>query len=373
MSIDLILDNSRTSALTSHLVLTRPPNPWTLKKTARLQDILDFDLPKLHRWCGKAYEILSSLTRPEPTQEERKSLNTARKSFNLARRPLVDDDATYIDLSSSDLPYRDDPDVHATIDKATRSANLITLLLSLTDLNHAKKAISPFLQELDDAFPSLFDTDLSRQSQTRELALHIRCRQLVEWLGEEPESEPLILATTIFCKDSASTAVEAAQRLRRGPFRKLGDMAQGGNFTSSRKFQVHLDQIIAKLSVPERDKSEKLLNAAFPQDKILEELRVWALNVYAHVNSKADKRNLPPDDRNEARVGREESEGLFISENDEAGESSDPESSSEHEGYHQLKTLVKEPSFIQDPATLAADGVADEAATCKGKADRIAS
>ncbi|KAI8953420.1 hypothetical protein F4801DRAFT_537567 [Xylaria longipes] len=326
-------------------------------RAARLQDILDFDLPKLCRWCDKTYEALKSLTRPEATAEERKNLSTARKSFKLARRPLAEDGAAYIDLSSSDLPYRDDPDAQAAIQKATRSANLVSLLLALTDLKRSSEVILPLLRELDTIFPTFFDYS-STQLESQGLAFRVRCRWLVEWLSEEPETEPLVLAATVFCKDPTSTSEEAAETLRKGPFRTFGGMEQGEDFTSSGSFKTQLNGIVDKLSLPERVKTEQYLNTTFPRDKLLEQLWEWALDMYVHVNKKADDSNLPSGGHNERDhndgPGREQSEGLFLSENGELEEGSDSESSSDQEQYHQLKTLVKEPSFIQDPATLAA-------------------
>ncbi|KAI0454069.1 hypothetical protein F5B21DRAFT_477379 [Xylaria acuta] len=326
-------------------------------RAARLQDILDFDLPKLCRWCDKTYEALKSLTHSEPSVEERKNLNTAKKSFKLARRPLAEDGAAYIDLSSSDLPYRDDPDAQAAIQKATRSANLVSLLLSLAGLKRSNEVILPFLRELDTIFPTFFGSP-SAQPESQGLAFRVRCCRLIEWLSEEPETEPLVLAATVFCKDPASTSEEAAQKLREGPFRTFGGVEQGKDFTSSTSFKTQLNGIVDKLSLSERVETEQYLNTTFPRDKLLEQLREWARDMYVHVNKKADDSNLLSGDRNEKGhndgAGREESEGLFLSENNESEEGSDSESSSEHEQYNQLRTLVKEPSFIQNPATLAA-------------------
>ncbi|KAI0195637.1 hypothetical protein EV127DRAFT_508412 [Xylaria flabelliformis] len=326
-------------------------------RVARLQDILDFDLPKLCRWCDKTYEALKSLTRSEPTVEERKNLNTARKSFKLARRLLAEDDAAYIDLASSDLPYRDDQDAETVIQKATRLANLVSLLLSLTDLKRTNGTILPFLRELDTIFPTFLDSP-SKPLESQGLAFRVRCRWLAECLSEEPEREPLVLAAAIFCEGPADTSEEAAQSLRKGPFRTFGGMEQGEDFTSSRSFKTQLNGIVDKLASQERAKTEQYLNTTFPRDKLLEQLREWALDMYVHVNKKADDSNLLPGGHDEGArddgAGHEDSEGLFVSGNDESEEGSDSELSSEPSQYHQLKTLIKEPSFIQDPSTLAA-------------------
>ncbi|KAI1427233.1 hypothetical protein F5Y12DRAFT_737988 [Xylaria sp. FL1777] len=294
-------------------------------RAARLQDILDFDLPKLSRWCGKLYGALSSLTQPEPTAEERKHLRVARKLFKMARRPFAKDTAAYIDLPLSGLPYQDGSSAHATIQKITREANLISVLLSLTDLKGSKQNISTFLQDLDDDFPLFLDSDFSTQQEGYTLAFRVRCCRLVEVLKEEDlEAEALVLASILFCEQSADTSEEATQRLREGPFRLLGGDEQGGDFTCSADYKTQMGEIVGKLSVPEKAEAEESLNVMFPQDELLEDLRQWVLDTYLDMTKKMD-------------------------------ESSDLESSSEHEEeYHQLKTLTKEPSFIQDQAALAA-------------------
>ncbi|KAI1129314.1 hypothetical protein F5Y10DRAFT_238676 [Nemania abortiva] len=334
------------------------PNPESQSdsyedKAARLQDILDFDLPKLHRWCEKTYEILSSLTSPEPTAEERKNLHLARRSFKLARRPLAEDDVTYINLSSSDLPFEDDPDAHATIHKVTYSANLISLLLSLTDVKRSKQALLPFLQELDDASPTFRGLNPSRVLVNYELAFLLRVLQLVESLQEQPEAEPLVLATKIFCKEPTSTSEEAVKRLSKGPFRNLGDTEEGGDFTSSKMFKKQMGAIVGMLSLPENQRMDTL-KEAISRDGLLGDLQEWALRTYLHVNKKAKENGPPPRDQNlgGANDGVER-QGSNPNENDGSDAGSDSGSGSEH-GYQQLKTITKEPSFIQDPTTLAA-------------------
>ncbi|KAI0440269.1 hypothetical protein F4803DRAFT_553250 [Xylaria telfairii] len=326
-------------------------------RAARLQDVLDFDLPKLSRWCDKIYEALKSLTHREPTAAERKNLTTARKSFTLARRSFTEDGAAYIDLSSSDLPYRDDPDAQAAIQKATRSANLMSLLLSLTDLKRPNQAILPFLRELDAIFSTFLNYPWT-QPESQALAFRVRCRRLAEWLSEEPETEPLVLAAAVFCEDPDSTSEEAVQRLREGPFRMFGDVEQGGDFISSESFKTQLNGIVDELSLQERAHVEQYLNTTIPRDELLEQLREWALDMYVRVNKEADSSDLPSRDHEKGDdnggTAAKRSGGLFLSEDDNSGEGSDSESNSQHEQYHQLKTTGREPSFIQDPTTLAA-------------------
>ncbi|KAI1276307.1 hypothetical protein F5Y07DRAFT_139514 [Xylaria sp. FL0933] len=326
-------------------------------RVARLQDILDFDLPKLSRWCEKVYEVLCSLTYPEPAMEERKRLNTARKSFEMARRPFTTAGAAYIDLGTSDLPYQDNPNAHAAIQRFTHEANSASLLLSITDLKRSKKDASSFLKELDDEHPLFPDSDPSKQSEYYSLAFRVRCRRLVELL-KITKDEPLAVASAVFCEPPASAVEGAAQQLREGPFKMLGGVGQGGEFTLSAELKAQMNELIDKLSLPERAEIVRSLDGMFPQDELLEDLRKWAVDTYQQVTKKVDESDLPPGDQNEGDninvAEREESEGLFLSDDNESNGGSNPESSSEPEEYHQLKTHTKEPSFIQDPSTLAA-------------------
>ncbi|KAI0431788.1 hypothetical protein F5Y09DRAFT_303801 [Xylaria sp. FL1042] len=326
-------------------------------RVARLQDILDFDLPKLSRWCEKVYEALSSLTHPEPTVEERKRLNTARKSFKMARRPFATYGVVYIDFTPSDLPYRDDPSAHAAIQKFTRQVNSVSLLLSITDLKRFKKDALSFFKELDDERPFFPDSDPSKQSENYSLAFRVRCRRLVELLRTW-NAEPLVVANTLFCEPSVSVVEEATQRLREGPFKMLVGEVQGEGFTLSAEFKTQMNGLIHKLSLPERTEIEQSLDEMFSRDELLEDLRKWAVDTYLQATKKVDEDDLLPADQNEEEninvAEREEPEGLFLSDNNESNDGSNSESSSELEEYHQLKTLTKEPSFIQDPSTLAA-------------------
>ncbi|KAI0805085.1 hypothetical protein GGR55DRAFT_656974 [Xylaria sp. FL0064] len=331
-------------------------------RVARLQDILDFDLPKLSRWCEKVYEALCSLTYPEPAMEERKRLRTARKFFEMARRPFATGDAAYINLRRSKLPYRDDPSAHAAIQKFTREANSVFLLLSITDLKRSKKDAWFFFKELDDEHPLFPDSDPSNQSEYYSLAFRVRCRRLVEllkkWKDQPLIYEPLTVASGVFCELSASTAEEAAQQLREGPFKMFGGEGQGREFALSAELKAQMNELIDKLTLPETAAIERSLDEMFPQDELLEDLRKWATDTYLQVTKKVDESDLPPGDQNEGDninvAGRAESEGLFLSDDNEPNGGSNSESSSEPEEYHQLKTLTKEPSFIQDPSTLAA-------------------
>ncbi|KAI1311256.1 hypothetical protein F5Y03DRAFT_343971 [Xylaria venustula] len=329
------------------------------ERVAQLQDMLDFDLPKLARWCDKIYEALSSLTRPEPTVEERTRLSIARKFFKRARLSVAQDDVAYVDLASSDLPYREDPETHATVQKFTRAANLISLLLSLADLEGSTQNVSPFLQELDDKFRLFLDPDSLAEPEDHALAFRARYCRLLELVREEREIEPVILAAALFCDEPAAMTLETAtQRLREGPFRILGSEGQDGNFTSSPEFKAHMSEVL-ELPLSDRAELEGYFDNGdiFPLDKLLRELREWAMGTYSRV-TKVDENDRPTHEQVEGevhdRVERKKSEGLFLSEGNESSGDSDSELSSEHEEYHQLKTLTKEPSFIQDPGVLAA-------------------
>ncbi|KAI1432445.1 hypothetical protein GGR50DRAFT_599461 [Xylaria sp. CBS 124048] len=330
-------------------------------KSARLQDMLDFDLPKLQRWCEKTHEALSDLTHPDPTAQARRNFNATEKSFKAARRALAEDGAVYIDLSSFDLPYQDHPHSYATVQKAVDSANLISLLLSLVDVRLSKRTFLSFLQELDDAFVAFPHSNVPSESERNDVAFFVRCRLLIELLHEKPDIQPPVLASTIFCEQPASTSEEAKQRLSQGPFRKFSgsDMEQDDDFTSSNLFEAQMDQIITMISSPQNPGTEEPLNVAFPRNELLEKLWAWALNTYIHVNMTAGESNASPNGQ-EARetstdLGRDEPEALDLSGDEqlEEKESSDSDSSSGME-YDQLQIRTDGKSVIQDQATLEA-------------------
>ncbi|KAK5632398.1 hypothetical protein RRF57_008112 [Xylaria bambusicola] len=321
----------------------------------RLQDLLDFDLPKLSRWCDRVFDALTSLTLPEPTIEQRKKLKTARKYFNLARRPLAEASTAYIDLASSNLPYRDDPHTRQRAQKFTRKANLISLLLSIHDLNKPEHDATYFIQTLDEQFPLCLDPD-SPYFEGYSLAYRVRCRRLIELLEEESKADPLVVATTLFCQQPASTSEEAMERLREGPFRIFGHEGQEG-YTSSREFKTEMVDLVSKLSLPTRAEIEQTFDETYSRDELFKNLRLFASDVYLYLNEKVDEgdpqSNSQKDDEvNDGDEPREQ-EGSFVSDDRQSNDGSDSDSSSEHE-YHQLKTMTKEPSFIQGPSTLAA-------------------
>jgi hypothetical protein len=318
-------------------------------RAARLQDMLDFDIPKLCRWCERAYAAMASLTNPDvPTVEERKTLTTVRKSFNAARRTFAEDGATYFDFSSSDLPYQDDPDAHATIWKATCSANLISLLLSLMGVKDPKQYL-PFLHELDNAFPVFLNSHLPAQPDTHELAFRVRCGRLVELFQSEPDHDPLVLATTVFCEQPAKTTEEAIQRLRGGPFREFGGAEQGEDFINSDSFEKHMNGIINIFELTttrDRPETEAAFNTLFALDDLLKNLRIWAQGMYVRVNKEDKESGGSPKDRETRGTNdgfrRVESESLFVSPDDDAEEESDSASDSEQGGYNQLNTVITE-------------------------------
>ncbi|KAI1176354.1 hypothetical protein F4777DRAFT_546720 [Nemania sp. FL0916] len=331
---------------------------WPEDTAAKLQDLLDFDLPKLHRWCEKTYQALSSLTGPQPTADERKNLAVAQRSFKSACLPLAASQATYINLQTFHLPYRDNPDAHAIFDKVSRSANLVSLLLSLTDLERSRLEIFPFLRELDAVFPSLLGSDFSAESEGHDLAFRVRYHRLLELLIEEDEIDPHVLATTVFCVSPRDSPVRATRQLASGPYKSLGETEQGDDFTSSKMFEKQMKTLIQILSLRARTEIELTLSAAFPRDELLRDLRAWALDMYAHVNKKTDAVGPPPDAPQTSNtgisVGAEGPEAMFVGDDAEPDESSDSDSNSQQEVYERLKTLTQEPSLIQDSTMLAA-------------------
>ncbi|KAI1362434.1 hypothetical protein F5Y08DRAFT_274562 [Xylaria arbuscula] len=324
----------------------------------RLQDLLDFDLPKLSRWCDRVFAVLASLDLSEATIEQRKELKMARRRFKSARHSLIDDTTVYIDEPLSILPQQVDPYTYEKVQKSTRRANLISLLLSLYDVERSKQDASHFIRGVDDNFTLFLDPYSPTQPEGYSLALRVRCRRLVEAVREERKIEPLVVATTLFCEHPASTSEEAAQRLRQGPFRKLGQEGQDGGFTTSSSFKEQMDELVSKLSLPTNAEIEKSLDATYPSEELFRELRSWTSHMYSSFVQQVQETDPPPTSQKGGQPNNEnqmdEHEGLFVSDGHEQDHGSVSDSSSEHEEYHQLKTLTKEPSFIKGPGALAA-------------------
>ncbi|KAI1501674.1 hypothetical protein F5X99DRAFT_382116 [Biscogniauxia marginata] len=310
-------------------------------KAARIQDMIDFDIPKLSRWCKSMYNALGSMSIPPTSPDDRKRLAGIRKSYSAARRPFASESELYID--SFTLPEDYSPKVRASVRIAICSGNLISLLTNITDIRQGKKDSLHIFQQLDDAFPTLFDhgfrSHLDDADVTFNLAFSIRCRHLALSLVANPSTNLFILAARIFCSERINTAKKAHQALSEGPFRELAEINVDEDTVSREAYQARMNDLVSVLSTDDRIKACQSLNQAYPEDRLLENLWSWAREMFQYFGS-GDQQSLQTS-------SLAESENMLVDGNDSG-------SDTDAEGYDQLEPQGPSAGFIDGPATLAA-------------------
>ncbi|KAI1417139.1 hypothetical protein F5Y13DRAFT_202700 [Hypoxylon sp. FL1857] len=328
-------------------------------EVARIQDMIDFDIPKLTRWTDKLYGALSAIDNNQTSAPDRSKLNSYRKSYNQARLPFADISATFIKPVSLSQDY--EPEVRAKIQVAICSGNIVSLLAFMVDVKLGEKGLLPVLEQLDDGFPTLFnahlqtdDTDIERYL---DLAFRIRWRCLVESLASNPPVEPLKLAASIFCTRPERDLRTPREALTEGPYRQLAgiDINQDDVFYDN--YRARIQELVPKLSSDDRLKLHASLDQHCPQERILNDLKSWALGLYRQLNVLVDRGNIRHTNSNPGshpRRGREESEPLFVDDNARIEEDSDSASDTDTGGYDRLPPQESNPNFIDSSATLAA-------------------
>ncbi|KAI1140986.1 hypothetical protein F5Y05DRAFT_294464 [Hypoxylon sp. FL0543] len=327
-------------------------------EAARMQDMLDFDIPKLTRWTEKLYAVLSSIGSDQPSIGDRSKLNSYRKSYNHARIPFAGNAAFFIKPITPSQQY--DPEVRAKIQAATCSANIVSLITLLMDARFGEQGLLPILEQLDDGFPTFFGAHLQTDSDTErylDLAFRIRWRRLVESLASTSSAEPLELAANIFCTRPEHDSSSPREALTDGPYRQLAGIDINQDDVYHENYRVRIQQLVPKLSSGERRKAQASLDQHCPQEVILCDLQSWALEFYQQLNEKmdlGDVQHTNPTSGPYTRSGREQSEPLFVDGNVGIEDDSDSVSDMDVGAYDRLPPQESNRSFIDSPATLAA-------------------
>ncbi|KAF3062090.1 hypothetical protein GL218_02782 [Daldinia childiae] len=215
---------------------------------SRIQDMLDFDIPKLTRWSGNMYSVLSSIDNKQPSAEDRS-------------RPSVD-------------PYK------------------VAASIFYSQFSHAPDGSRVVASQ--EQYKPLAGINISENSDLHEI------------------------------------------------------------------YQARIQEIISILSSDDISKVESRLDQDCPEEKLFNDLRSWGLDMYKQLNS------MPTDQGNveaakpargedmHALVRREESEPLFVNNNEETRGDSDSESDTDVTGYDKLPTQESNRNFINSSAILAA-------------------
>ncbi|KAI0008660.1 hypothetical protein F4779DRAFT_426690 [Xylariaceae sp. FL0662B] len=333
-----------------------PESPDT--KAARLQDLLDFDIPKFSRWVGKMYDILASIDNSRPSADEQSRLNSIGTSYKVARRVFTDDNALFIDYN---LSKNYDPEVRPTIQSAVCSGNIVSLLASILDMEYANLDALPILEQLDKAFPSLFDPNPQvvpdDTDRTMDLAFLIRWRRLVDSLAADSTAKPYVLAAKIFCDQPGGSVQKARQGFDEGRYRQLAGINIDQDIGFHEKYQARIQhELLSKLSSGNRLEIRSSLDQAYPQEQLLHGLRSWCFELFQRYTSTSRRISKPADQSEQTNVdpGKEATDSLFVDHGDNASDDSDPDSDAGLEEYEQLPSQGINQNFIDGSAALAA-------------------
>ncbi|XXH05827.1 GCR1-dependent translation factor 1 [Hypoxylon texense] len=316
----------------------------------RIKDMLDYDIPKLMRWCNKMYDILPLMDSQQPEAHEWATFKSTRKWFSGARIPFSNDSPLFIKLI--DLSEYDN-EIQAKIHAAICSGNLIALLTCVVDVRFGSKKPRIVFEQLDAAFPDLFDpdpkADPNETARILDLGFRIRYRRLVELVAANVSIKPIILAANMFCTQQVHDLRGARAALNNGPYSKLANIDVNTNLDHYEDCRSRIQELTSKLS--SNDKVD-LLDQEHPQEELLDDLRSWAWEIYRRLNRPADPGNAQVDDSTPERHGGSEAPLVANIEDDEVIEDSDSGSDTDAGGYDRL--LPQGASFINSAATLAA-------------------
>ncbi|KAI1803657.1 hypothetical protein F4811DRAFT_321103 [Daldinia bambusicola] len=326
---------------------------------ARIEDMLDFDIPKLSRRSDSMYDVLSSIDGNQPSAEDLSMLKAIRRGYNQARLPFADVSSFLI--RPIHVPEDFDLGVRAKVQVAICSGNVISLLSSIIDVMVGEKEPLTILEQLDNSFPVSFDPYSQENGDTErllDLAFRIRFRHVVELLVGKSSADPRELATGVFYIQPSDASNASQELTNQEQYKPLAGIDINGNHHIYESYRARIEEIISMLSLDDRSGVESRLDQDCPKEELFRDLRSWGLDVYRQLHMPVDQENprtakTGQEDMHEL-VRRGESEPLFVQNNEEAREDSDPESDMDATEYDQLPTQESNQNFIDSSATLAA-------------------
>ncbi|KAI0886098.1 uncharacterized protein GGS22DRAFT_159878 [Annulohypoxylon maeteangense] len=340
----------------------------------RMQDMLDFDIPKLTRWSGKLYDILSTLDGSKSNVDDQGKLSSYRKSYIHARLPFATGKTPF--LKPVHLPEEYDQVVRTKIQGAICSGNLVSLLTLLLDVELGKERPCAVLEQLNDTFPTLFipafPEDNDDIKRIFDLAFRVRCRLLVESLVSAGSTTPFegsfALATGIFCRETIDDADSAREALRKGPYRPLAGIEISDYEIPHRTYRELIQEFMSKFPITDISTFQASLDAKLTQASIFSDIRSWALRMYRQLNKTTGQDKFchvnatNENSRSRVPIERAESESLFVDNGDGAGDDSNSESDIDIGGYDQLPLQGSSQNYINSSATLTAVRESEEKA-----------
>ncbi|KAI1472272.1 uncharacterized protein F4812DRAFT_6675 [Daldinia caldariorum] len=327
---------------------------------ARIEDMLDFDIPKLSRRSDSMYDVLSSIDGNQPSAEDLSMLKATRRGYNQARLPFADVSSFLI--RPINIPEDFDLGVRAKVQVAICSGNIISLLSSIIDVMVGEKDPLTILEQLDNSFPVSFDPYSQKNGDTEQLldlAFRIRFRHVVELLAGKSSADPRELATGVFYIQSSDASNASQELTDQGQYKPLAGIDINGNHHIFESYRARIEEILSMLFSDDRSEVESRLDQDCPKEELFRDLRSWGLDTYRQLHVPADQKKpraaKTGQEEDTYKVsGRGESESLFVENNEEAREDSDPESDTDATEYDQLPTQESNQNFIDSYATLAA-------------------
>ncbi|RYP53241.1 hypothetical protein DL768_001745 [Monosporascus sp. mg162] len=336
----------------------------TMERDERIRALLEIALPDFSRMCGKILEQLKAMGDGMPSMADGMRLEVLKIPYNAWRLAFTDSDIPFINLeqTSFSLLSKDDTASRAEARTAVCCGNLVSLLALIVDIRVGKRPAAPILRDLDHAFPSLFDPTLQGRregiAETVNLAFRIRCRRFVNSLSASSE-QPISLAARIFCDKMDEASTSAQQRLEDGPYKHLADINVNEDDASRETYQSCLGQLISRLSHGDKSEIRASLDATYPQETLLGNLRSWALrslerltNLSPMVDGKPGRPVAETRSTNEGSA-HDGSEPLFVDAEEGAQAGSDSSSDSESQDIYIPASKGPEGSFFDGSVTLA--------------------
>ncbi|RYP77777.1 hypothetical protein DL771_000874 [Monosporascus sp. 5C6A] len=336
----------------------------TVERDARIRALLEIALPDFSRMCGKILEQLKAMGDEIPSATDSMRLEVLKIPYNALRLAFTDSGIPFINLeqTSFGLLSKDDTASRAEARKAVCCGNLVSLLAFIVDIRVGKRQAAPILRDVDDAFPTLFDPTLQGRregiAETLTLAFRIRCRRLVDSLSASSE-QPITLAARIFCDKMDEASTSAEHRLEDGPYRHLADINVKENDVSRETYKLRMRQLIHLLSRGDKSEIRASLDATYPQEALLSNLRSWALTSLERLTKSSPMADGKPgrpvsETRNTKESSAHDgSESLFVDAEEGAQAGSDSASDSDSQDIHVPALNGPKGSFFDGSVTLA--------------------
>lgn len=267
-----------------------------------LQEIIEFTLPDLETWAGRIYDVVVKAQSAAPDKHSWNRLALVEKNFNENRQKIASPERYFIHLSDIYNSVRpiEQTEHFEFAANIICSANTALLLKLALQLKHGGKQIKMqnMLDELDTAFPGMFESSSRRRTSEERLlaydrAFRIRYCLLAENIRSRNETSPAILAAELFCSGQPPEQVkQARQMLLQGPYEPLGGFVLGKSADLAARHSNNMEELCSViLSQEDRTELAIALADAYPVQDLWDELTQWAHETFQSIHGSMDDGN----------------------------------------------------------------------------------